>query len=277
LIGGFALLLITQAITPNFQKTIPEEFKIESPNLMTLRFERPKIIKYIFIPTSNSWTNKQLKSMLIKINGDKALIYRYDYHFARTDNGVRIIFPTPKTVTYADIAFRNTTELTQVLKEKPFGVRVDYGWSLPWLKNKPSNSTFFGDGWSGQEKWGRWMVKKNAKLGVPAIPYISQNEFRVRIKGHGFVVKGYQPEVVVDVIFNKTKLGEMYFNIGDGVKVFEFVLPEGSAEFIKENHIEFVVHNTLSPAQAGLSGDRRQLSFGLIEFEVLSNNAKKGN
>ena len=203
--------------------------------------------------------------------------------------GIRILFTHPQRVRTIRLSFAGTgledfssTHARDVIAGK-VGFRLGVPWKpeplLPYFppelietnrmleaSNSSATAAYFGDGWSEFEDWGRWMDGRQAVLQFE-LPEGEAGTTRLILEGQAFLPQR-QSEVMIDVFVNETRVGVMKFDEPGGKKS-EFVLPQSEKGQEQQVRVKLRARTTMSPADAGMSADARQLSFGITRFGVL--------
>ncbi|MEZ3159109.1 hypothetical protein AB1K54_01040 [Microbacterium sp. BWT-B31] len=119
------------------------------------------------------------------------------------------------------------------------------------------SATMLGDGWSEPEEWGTWTDQARAEVSL-RLPEDVQGDMHLSLDVQAYVPPGHSPQRVL-VHAGDTPLGEWV--IGRATKI-EFAVPE-SAVVDGALALTFSLPDAISPADAGVSSDRRTLGVGL--------------
>ena len=117
-----------------------------------------------------------------------------------------------------------------------------------------------GEGWDAPERWGRWTVGHQASMQVA----LEQGyDYEVTIEAFPFCVPGYT-EQVLEARWNGRLLGRHRFQTCDPQSLtFELDAQQVAPE---PNQLQFVFDEAISPAEVGLSNDRRPLAVGFTSI-----------
>jgi hypothetical protein len=284
LIGCFILVMLSQSIKPNYQKIVPESVDFNSNKSFILKFAQPKMLSYVEVPGLYAPIGEfNIRQQRVRVNNSEFLVPLRDVRPTPSQHGMRFLFSKPMYLSSVEIEPKGIGDIQRNIQQGVIGVFVDYQLSIPWIRNKPKHPTplaplldldnpylsaaNYTKGWSGSETWGRWMDGKSAMISFSLSDKATAG-IGIKIEGIGFVA-GSQSVVIVDVYSNSIKLGEMHIS-DDKSHIFTFDIPRSVYETKKEINLNLYTRTTLSPFEAGLSADSRQLSFGLIRLEVWS-------
>lgn len=149
--------------------------------------------------------------------------------------------------------------------------RVDiYEYTRPELLHysaENSSGVVFVEGWSGQERWGRWMDGEVATIRLEI--NAEDNEMRdkvLTIAGRMYLTPAAPTQRIQITIGDEIVLEEVATYPSANVKLqlpLRNVASQGAPLVV-----EIRTPDAISPASLGYSGDRRQLGFGLSKIKV---------
>ena len=126
-------------------------------------------------------------------------------------------------------------------------------------------------GWSNPEKWGTWTDGDTASV-VLTPAYRPKYDFELLIKGQAFLAYNH-PSQEIDVFVNGHHVASLKYDLksNSGVRVVKIPKNLVAAE---NNHllIGLNLKNPKSPAELGVSDDRRRLGLGLVSLELKTAN-----
>ena len=121
-------------------------------------------------------------------------------------------------------------------------------------------------GWSVTKSWGTWSEGGEATLRLP-FPSTPDGDIELQATAHGFTPLPDKTQDV-EVVVNGTPVARWSFAPGVGDVTQRALIPAEVAALRSPATITFRVEHPISPADAGMSGDTRQLGFGLVQLRV---------
>ena len=146
--------------------------------------------------------------------------------------------------------------------------KYNIGETIDFSANGKS-SRYAGEGWSGQESWGRWSTNKEAHLKL-RIDAASNKPMLLHIR-FGAFVNGKHPQQDVGVIVNGNHVSLLHFRAdqgGDTPKDFALEIPLGVVGDHGEMSISLTTPDSVSPKSLGLGGDDRVLGVGVSSIKI---------
>lgn len=122
-------------------------------------------------------------------------------------------------------------------------------------------------GWADSEAWGTWSLADKACLCLPFGDIRPNTNIRIEIDGQIFMGdRADRPVVTLCIVKSGARQNMVE------------IQPDGHCEIAIESNsirdaggfltLEFQIENAISPASLGMSGDQRQLGFGLMRFQA---------
>jgi len=122
---------------------------------------------------------------------------------------------------------------------------------------------YLREGWSASEPWGTWSIGDRSTLQFLASP--SAKNLRITVSAF---LGGTRTKAAASLSINGTKPTRIEFGPNSPQpSVFTLPLPVSSEPQVYS--IEILHDNIISPADAGVSADTRELSLGIIGLEVV--------
>ena len=287
LIGGGIFAVLVVSVYPDYQLYRPQAVTAPDEHALQITFDAPQTLDFLDIKTSEiNFGQYSPHGMKVQINGHVDLKPISEQRLLPRSGGIRLLLNEPYTVRTINLSFADTG-LKAIGPMRPndiIGGRVELTLGVPWQNEPPlpefpyqllepdalleaSNSAatyrYFGEGWSAFEKWGRWIDGSIASLQFE-LPQDLGSTAVLIMEGQPFL-PSQLTEMSIDVYINGKLAGTMAFN-SFGVKSFNFALPNGRDQNERQIRVDLRARKTISPADAGLSADSRQLSFGITRF-----------
>jgi hypothetical protein len=98
-----------------------------------------------------------------------------------------------------------------------------------------------------------------------SLPLQDNEAITMSLTVQAFIIPEKQPEVLVNISVNGHQTGVARISKA-GSHAFSFVIPPENIEEGGAMVVEFLAESTLSPMEAGMGGDNRELSIGLIDI-----------
>jgi hypothetical protein len=130
-------------------------------------------------------------------------------------------------------------------------------------KQQLSTDILFNYGWSIQESWGIWSADKESELIFRVVPQLLEKDYlKLSIQG-----KYFNGSEKTQIIINGKDFGQQLLNNKT------FYIP---ADLVRErdNQVSMILQHTsaVSPAELGISKDKRKIKFGLQSLKLASTN-----
>jgi Family of unknown function (DUF6311) len=122
-----------------------------------------------------------------------------------------------------------------------------------------------GLGWSSAEPWGRWMVGRTATL-VFRVSGHPRRDVRLTLSVSAFVPPSHARQRV-DAMANGKLLSQQAFEQSSNSEL-SILIPASLIDSDGLVRLNFNLPDAVSPADLGLSDDRRELSIGLTQLRV---------
>jgi hypothetical protein len=130
---------------------------------------------------------------------------------------------------------------------------------------------FVGEGWGAPEAGGTWTLGDHSPLDLN-LGTVPKTDLLLQIEAHAFT-PSERPEFVGTIMVNGAQLAEWHINSNEALVQRQFRLPRSilSSPVI---HIEFLSRDPRSPADFGISTDRREIGLAMHSL-MLSTTPRK--
>jgi hypothetical protein len=278
-------MILVLSVYPVYQLSVPSSITMPDSQTIHLEFDKPVLIDFIDVnlppPAIGTY---DLRAQRLQLDHDRDLKPIKEVRLTPRPDGIRFVLTETALIQKARLTLSDIGDISVAHPLYAIAGKVNMGFSWPWeaepelpafppktlvahtITNmyKPEAIAYRGYGWSGVEDWGTWMDGPYAELKF-TMEASAAKEARIVLEGQPFLDR-QQPKVLVDVVINGIRAGTMSMK-ELGLHRFEFSLPQSKTESMP---IQVVLnaHSTMSPQEAGLNIDQRQLSFGLVRFWI---------
>jgi Glycosyltransferase 61 len=141
-----------------------------------------------------------------------------------------------------------------------------FGSTVPFDANSPYNF-WLAEGWSASELWGTWSDGPLAILRLPLPSVPTQGvQLIATARAH---LNSLIPSQQVHIVANGIMVGRWDFSLGESNSRRSVSIPTSILHRKIPIQLEFQITNPHSPAEAGVSRDRRKLGVGLVDLQLL--------
>lgn len=285
---GFVLVALVFSVTPIYHTYSVTNVATPDKETVELQFDKVVAVDFLDIPYLSTYIGGYpLRQQKVTINGGTELKPITEVRVTPRRGGVRVLFTETTALGSARISLSGIGNLGALEDATVIAGRVSLGLRFPWSEEpdlpylppaniktgalhdvgtEPGVIRYFTEGWSGAETWGRWMDQPSAWLTF-TLPGDAPDGLTLVLEGQAFLAS-VQPTVVMDVWINDVMARTISLDSA-GVHRFSFPLPDARHPTGTPVFVELRARTVASPKDAGISGDDRELSFGLVRFGVL--------
>lgn len=289
LMSGLVLALCLLSLGPAYRLHEPASIIADSKNTIEVSFRDSVSVDFVDIRSLSAVIGQFDPSVqLVEINGHTWIEPVKEVRLTPRRDGIRFLFTDTTVLRSARFTVSGLGDVSQLKHLSAIAGEVHLGLKAPWA-NEPllpdfplvevprdvfleasddeNIKPFLGKGWSVSEEWGRWMDGPVATLHFKLSPQ-DPAPARLILEGQAFL-PDIESKVDFDVLINELHVKTVAI-LDPGLQHFEIQWPEEAwdPEGIAVT-IRLVPKSTLSPRDAGVSQDDRQLSFGLIRLKVM--------
>ena len=137
------------------------------------------------------------------------------------------------------------------------------------FSHQGNGANYLLHGWSTPEEWGVWTDGSKAGIGFrPRFKERNAGDLLLLIEGQAFVSPKH-PSLAIEVLANGSKLG--VWQLVAGVEAGELVakVPRALVPDDGNLRITFIIKDSVSPKELGISDDSRRLGFGLRKLSLV--------
>ena len=287
-ISSFFLFCLLASVRPVYQAHAPTRIMIEGPDTLKLDYDSPVLIDFIdLVGIEAVIGNYDAFAQGLQIGDMVPLKAVRDFRLTPRPGGIRFLLTKASRIESVTLRIVGLGDLTKAANLQGPAVSVSFKLQVPWSRKAiapelPPTQVLFGDiysaakngsgsryledGWSNEEPWGRWLDGSQATIRF-RLPQGSSETTQLTLHGQAFIVPKKQPSVQLDVVARGVVLMTIEMK-NAGEQTFRIPLPMSARGSDGTVRLELRPRMTVSPKQVGMNSDKRQLSFGLIKFDV---------
>jgi hypothetical protein len=151
---------------------------------------------------------------------------------------------------------------------RDFSFQYHYGTDIEFSSTGEGN-LYASNGWSNPEEWGRWTQGHEASLAIPidTLTLDSDEKLTLSAEIQAFVSENHPHQHFVLEV-NGTQILSDSFHLGEKRKQILAAIPSKVASQVSPLIIKFILQNPTSPAEVGISEDKRALGIGLRHLRI---------